>query len=196
MKSGQNCPDRENYILLSGGTMPKSKIIIKTPAESINTGINNMLNNNKNTKQEKYDKKMAKYLANRARKVQKENEKRANRPGSTPMKARLMKAARDYFKSGKCFNIIEVSENGKDYALGVMTWGPNAICSSAQTIYLGVDDNSEIENIWEKCVETAFDEHMMKQINKGYIHINYIIANNPEEAWSQIKIAMMSSKIA
>lgn len=176
--------------------MPKSKIIIKTHAESINTGINNMLNNNKNTKQEKYDKKMAKYLANRARKVQKENEKRANRPGSTPMKDRLMKAARDYFKSGKCFNIIEVSENGKDCALGVMTWGPNAICSSAQTIYLGVDDNSEIENIWEKCVETAFDEHMMKQINQGYIHINYIIANNPEEAWSQIKIAMMSSKIA
>ena len=154
--------------------MPKSKIIIKTHAESINTGINNMLNNNKNTKQEKYDKKMAKYLANRASKVQKENEKRANRPGSTPMKARLMKAARDYFKSGKCFDIIEVSENGKDCALGVMTWGPNAICSSAQTIYLGVDDNSEIENIWEKCVETAFDEHVMKQIKKGHIHINYI----------------------
>ena len=63
LKSGLNSPDRENYILLSGGTMPKSKIIIKTPAESINTGINNMLNNNKNTKQEKYDKKI-KYLVN------------------------------------------------------------------------------------------------------------------------------------
>ena len=105
---------------------------------------------------------------------------------TTAMKAEFQKVLKNFFETGKLFTVMETKVNGKDCLLAAMCWGPNIFSAGIQTVCVGTNKGSKIEKMWEDCVDRAQREYLIKQVNKGGLHINYIQANSAQEAWWQV----------
>lgn len=153
-------------------------------------------------KQERYEKKMAKYRANRARKVQLENEKarieairqknknsfQHKSVGAESLRPTFMDEARKFFKSGKCFGRFNMEFANVSFSLGVLVWGHNPLDAQFQAICWGIAENTDVMEMWEDCLEEVF----IQQLKSGVLHLNYLIADSREEALSKVNYAILN----
>ena len=160
-------------------------------------------------KQERYEKKMAKYRANKARKEQMENERMANlqkneRPISEwrQIKVLLTQKARSFYENRETFTHFPVSYKGKTTMVSAVCWGRNAeeLITQALTID-GTNERTEIDALWNRVMDIELDNYIVSSLMSGkkVKWARPIIANTPQEAFeiackeNNVKIAFMAA---
>lgn len=144
-------------------------------------------------KQEKYEKKMAKYRANRARKEQMENERMANRQKNErpisewrEIEVLLIQKARSFYENGETFTHFPVTYNGKLNMISAVHWGRNA--EDWQTTAITVDGTNErtkLDALWDRVLDIELDNYIVSSLMSGrrVRQPRRIIANTPQEAF-------------
>lgn len=148
------------------------------------------------TKQEKYEKKMAKYSANRARKAQLENEKRLKAQQSKEnhsycyncptllegdIEEKMTKIANDFFEKRMSLVYAPVIYNGEMVLLVCANYGTNSANIGFECFCFGLDFYNEIAQLWNSCFQKANIEYMRKLYDNAknsvaHLHHNYIPA--------------------
>ena len=148
------------------------------------------------TKQEKYEKKMAKYQANRVRKAQLEKikqEKEQLSKGNNSYRylcptllegdteAKITKIANDFFEKRMSLVSVPVEYNGEMVLLVCANYGTNTVNVGFECFCFGLDFYNEIAQLWNKCFQKANKEYMTKLVNGAkngvaHLHHNYIPA--------------------
>ena len=148
------------------------------------------------TKQEKYEKKMAKYQANRVRKAQLENIKQEKEQLSKgnhsyrylcptllegDTEAKITKIANDFFEKRMSVVSVPVEYNDKIVLLVCANYGTNTANVGFECFCFGLDFYNEIAQLWNSCFQKANIEYMTKLVNGAkngvaHLHHNYIVA--------------------
>ena len=143
-------------------------------------------------KQEKYEKKMAKYLANKARREQKANEKMTNRKQNESPTSELKeiekvlaKKARYFYDNRQTFIHFPITYKGELNMITAVSWsrGENHHEVTAITVN-GSNERNEIDELWDRVLDKALDIYCINLLCSGKKHKpRYIKADTPEEAF-------------
>ena len=152
-------------------------------------------------KQEKYEKKMAKYLNNKARKEQKENEKMMNRKqNESPtfelketvdfhslkeVEKVLVKKARYFYDNQQTFIHFPITYKGELNLLTAVCWGRDANNHEVRTITVnGSNERNELDKLWDRVMDKALDIYCLNLLRSGKKHKpRYIKADTVQEAF-------------
>lgn len=158
-------------------------------------------------KQERYEKKMAKYLANKARKEQMENVKML--VGDTtvnpeiinkivnPQKYEspinelkeieklLVKKARYFYDNRLSFIHFPITYKGELNMISAVGWGRNAKHHEVTAItFNGRNERNELDELWDRVLDRELDIYCIKLVRSGKKHNpRYIKADTPIEAF-------------
>jgi hypothetical protein len=174
------------------------KTNIKTPDAATGTTT---------AKQEKYEKKMAKYLANKARKEQKKNEKMlAGDTTANPeiinkivnpqkyespiselkeIEKLLVKKARYFYDNRLTFIHFPITYKGELNMVSAVSWGRNAKHHEVTAITVnGSNERNELDELWDRVLDRELDIFCIKLLRSGKKHNpRFIKADTPTEAF-------------
>lgn len=143
--------------------------------------------------QEKYEKKMAKYLANKARKEQKKKWaelatfKETVNPTSDwrEVEKQLARKARRFYENQEDFIHFPVEYNGKLTMLSAVRWGSDAKHDKVTSVNIdGSNERNALDELWDKVLDRELDYYCINLLVSGKKHDpRYIKADTPEEAF-------------
>ena len=158
-----------------------------------NIAKSNAATNSTTAKQEKYEKKMAKYAANKLRKEQKENERMANRQKNErpisewrQIEVLLIQKARSFYENGETFTHFPITYNGKLNMISAVHWGRNAEDWQTTAITVdGTNERSKLDALWDRVLDIEMDNYIVSSLTSGrrVRRPRRIIANTPQEAF-------------
>ena len=153
-------------------------------------------------KQEKYEKKMAKYLANKARKEQKEKEKMTKREQellayldgehveslSSELKEIekvLVEKARYFFATQQDFIHFPITYKGELNLISAVSWGRDKNHHEVTAITVnGSNERNELDELWDIVLDKELDIYCINLLSSGKKHNPRCIkADTPEEAF-------------
>ena len=146
----------------------------------------------KTAKQEKYEKKMAKYLTNKARKEQKANEKMTNRKQNESPTSELkeiekvlVKKARYFYDNHLTFIHFPITYKGELNMIAAVSWGRDAKNYQVTSITCdGTNERNELDELWERVLDKELDVFCIKLVCSGKkLKPRYIKADTPTEAF-------------
>ena len=160
----------------------------------------------KTTAQEKYEKKMAKYLANKARKEQ------MAKTSSSQTTAKLIdqtieisdlkeaasilrKFAKKHYEERKTFTFIPIKYKGVCNLVMAINFGTSQSDLTTQTITIdGTNERNELDVLWDKIIDSELDNYCINLCMRGKSlpKQKYIKANTFDEAFA---IAIEENKI-
>ena len=152
----------------------------------------------KTTAQEKYEKKMAKYLANKARKEQ------MAKTSSSQTTAKLIdqtieisdlkeaasilrKFAKKHYEERKPFTFIPIKYKGVCNLVMAINFGTSQRDFTTQTMTIdGTNKRNELDILWDKIIDSELDNYCINLCMRGKSlpKQNYIKANTINEAFA------------
>lgn len=152
-------------------------------------------------KQERYEKKMAKYAANKARREQKENEKMMNRKqNESPtfelketvdfhslkeVEKVLVKKARYFYDNQQTFIHFPITYKGELNLISAVSWGRDKNHHEVTAItFNGSNERNELDELWDIVLDKELDIYCINLLSSGKKHNPRCIkADTPEEAF-------------
>ena len=158
-------------------------------------------------KQERYEKKMAKYRANKARREQMKNEKtltgettamaeRINKsvnpqkyvspiPELKEIEKLLVNKARYFFDNDLTFIHFPITYKGELNMITVVRWGRNAKHHEITCITVnGKNERTELDELWDRVIDRELDIFCIKLLHSGKkSNPRHIKADTPTEAF-------------
>ena len=139
-------------------------------------------------KQERYEKKMAKYAANKARKEQKAANRKQNESPTSELKEIekvLVKKARYFYDNHLTFIHFPIIYKGELNMLSAVSWGRDAKNYQTTSITCnGSNKRNELDELWERVLDRELDIFCIKLVCSGKkLKPRYIKADTPTEAF-------------
>ena len=138
-----------------------------------------MLTGSTTAKQERYEKKMTKYLANKARKEQKENERKNIEMVLNSLMSDVFKKTKEFAEqSDSPMYLGDVINDGEHIGqFGLFMWSKDGKKIEYDGFLVGIFPNSPFGMAWRKQAESV--ANMIEEYREN---VSYIHANSREEA--------------
>ena len=139
-------------------------------------------------KQERYEKKMAKYAANKARKEQKAANRKQNESPTSELKEIekvLVKKARYFYDNHLTFIHFPIIYKGELNMLSAVSWGRDKNHHEVSAITVnGSNERNELDELWDIVLDKELDIYCINLLSSGKKHNPRCIkADTPEEAF-------------
>jgi hypothetical protein len=144
-------------------------------------------------KQEKYEKKMAKYLANKAREEHKQRwqEMATFKQNVNPtsdwreLEKELARKARRFYENHETFIHFPITYNGKLTMLSAVSWSRDAKNYQTTSVTIGgSDERNALDELWDKVLDIELDYYCINLVCSGKkLKPRYIKADTVQEAF-------------
>lgn len=147
------------------------------------------MNIRKTEKQERYEKKMAKYLANKARKEQKENERKNTEIVLKSLMSDMVKKTKEFAtQSDSPMFLGDIINDGEHIGqFGWFIWSKDGKKLEYDGFLVGIFPNSPFGMAWRKQSESVAN-----MIDEYRDSVSYIHANSREEALNAVCKALFN----